>query len=165
MSIFLSSILFIRIINETSFLTDTRETAIVNSLLAAGAGRRIAAACRDEKLANCTCKVDGTNGVVNNTYITYDCSYNGDVAEKLMLDFFEESNTTNYPKWSIAKKVENRNHKIGFNVSNIFWIVIKSLLVLLYLEWRTLDDKSITTWLSFRAHQLLISFNKFLLIT
>ena len=119
MSIFLSSISFIRIINKTSFLTDTRETAVVNSLLAAGAGRRIAAACRDEKLANCTCKVDGTNGIVNNTYITYDCSYNGDVAEKLMLDFFEESNTTNYHKWSIAKKVENRNHKIGFNVSNI----------------------------------------------
>lgn len=116
-SILLSRILFIKIINESSFLTDTRETAVVNSLLAAGAGRRIAAACRDEKLPNCTCKVDGTNGVVNNTYITYDCSYNGDVAEKLLLDFFEESNTTDYQHWNIVKKVENRNHKIGFNVS------------------------------------------------
>ena len=116
-SVLLSRISFIKIINESFFLTDTRETAIVNALLAAGAGRRIAAACRDEKLPNCTCKVDGTNGIVNDTYITYDCSYNGDVAEKLMLTFFEESDTTNYQNWNIIKKVENRNHKIGFNVS------------------------------------------------
>ena len=85
---------------------------MVNSLLGAGAARKVAEACHDEKLQNCTCKVEGSSAIIDGNFFTYSCSYDGDAAKSISLQFLEGSLGS-----SLTDQVQLQNYKVGLNVS------------------------------------------------
>ena len=93
----------------------TRETAFVNAMLTAGAGHQIAVSCRDEKLDNCTCKIEGVNGIVDGNFISYGCSHDTEVA-KMILNKFLGNNETLSEDAAIQEKARVHNQDVGFQV-------------------------------------------------
>ncbi|XP_003384323.1 PREDICTED: protein Wnt-2 [Amphimedon queenslandica] len=89
---------------------NTRETAVINALLTAGAERQIALDCRDEKLPNCTCQINGDNGVVNSTFFLYECSFDIAKAHDIMSKFLET------PSNDDTAIIAEHNHNVGSNL-------------------------------------------------
>ena len=89
-------------------LSDTRETAVVNAILTAGAARRIAEDCREENFFSCTCITDGRPVNVNGTLTLTDCNFDDEHAKNIMEEFLIENTTS---------LVDRHNFKLGLNVS------------------------------------------------
>ncbi len=93
----------------------TRETGLVNALLAASAGRELAVACSEEKLSYCTCKTEGINGYDGDEYKTYACDHDPDAAKKLMNNFFNDNEKLDETT-SAKRRIEIHNHNVGLQV-------------------------------------------------
>ena len=95
------------------YFIDTRETAVVDSLLAATASIEVAAACRNEELLGCTCKIDGINGQdENGNFITYGCAHDTAKSAEILQNFLDCSDAS-----SMSDAVRNHNYDAGFEVS------------------------------------------------
>ena len=94
-------------------IIDTRETAVVDSLLAATASVEVAAACRNEELLGCTCKIDGINGQdEDGNFITYDCAHDTETSATIMQEFLQCTDGS-----TMSDEVRIHNYNAGFEVS------------------------------------------------
>jgi hypothetical protein len=110
-SAFSGEFLFGRFINNF-----TRETAVLEAILAAFSASKLAELCREEKIDNCTCKAEGSSGIVDGTFITYSCSSDPDTAETMLLDFWGEAKNIPNDTANLVNNIRKRNHLVGTNL-------------------------------------------------
>ena len=88
-------------------------------MLAAAAGLEIASACREEKLPNCTCKIEGENGAFNGIVKTYQCSFDPVKAKQIVNEFLQDNDDPGTgTEISEKRKLENHNHNVGLQVGS-----------------------------------------------
>ena len=88
-------------------------------MLAAGSGLEIASACREEKLPNCTCKIEGENGAFNGLVKTYQCSYDPVKGKQIVNEFLQDNDNPGIgTEISEKRKLEIRNHNVGLQVGS-----------------------------------------------
>ena len=91
--------------------TATRETAILNAFLSAGATHGIASACHKNTLEGCPCIADPAERIDGITYLRT-CSDNIEFAIRFMKDFYDIEEST-----SEEDLVNKWNNELGYEVN------------------------------------------------
>ena len=94
-----------------SLSSATRETAILNAFLSAGATKGIAEACRENIIEGCTCERELTERIDGITYL-HECGEDKDFAIGFLKDFYGLENST-----CERDLVDKWNNELGYSVS------------------------------------------------
>lgn len=100
------------------FLTGTKETALISSLLAMTSAKQISISCRDEIIPDCTCTIQGINGFYDGSTKTYGCDDDPSFGKLAMNKFLNDTEELSTDA-TARRRVEIHNHNVGMEVRKL----------------------------------------------